>query len=139
MDFELVDSGLAVPLDLGQSWCGRARVLVVEDDEDVAQGLRWLLSRSYDVRAESAAMPALQRCREFCPDLLVVDYRLPDLDGVEFLALIQEGSPVQPASLMISAYHACRSPALRHGYGGFLAKPFSESELLHAVDRLLGH
>ena len=125
-------------LDFRGVWKGRPRILVVEDDEDLLLGLEWLLSREYDVRGVTSALAGLNRCREGWPDLLVVDYRLPDLDGVEFLRTVRESSRVQSPALMISAYPDGEGRALRHGFEEFLAKPISECRLRRAVEHLLG-
>jgi CheY-like chemotaxis protein len=124
--------------DLHASWKGRPRILVVEDDEDLCAGLQWLLSRTYDVVAEHSGLAALRRCATAQPDLLLVDYQLPDLNGIELLQVIRESSRVHAPALMVSAFENRAGTALRHGFSDFLAKPIAEWELMLAVERTLG-
>jgi len=59
-------------------------VLVVEDDEDIAQALqRSLRMEGYEVRAAGDGQTALEHGRSFAPDLVILDLGLPKLDGVE--------------------------------------------------------
>jgi CheY-like chemotaxis protein len=125
-------------LDIRTSWKGRPRILVVEDDADLCAGLQWLLSRAYNVAAEHSGLGALRRCASALPDLLVVDYQLPDLNGIELLQVIRESSRVRAPALMVSAYEDRAGTALRHGFSDFLAKPIAEWELMLAVERTLG-
>jgi len=124
--------------ELREAWSGRPRILVVEDDADLSAGLQWLLSRLYDVSTEPSALGALRRCAASLPDLLVVDYRLPDLNGIELLQVLRESSRIQAPALMISAHEERAAAALRCGFNDFLAKPVSEWELMLAVERTLG-
>src|SRR5437773_339770 len=60
------------------------RVLVVEDDEDIAQALqRSLRMEGYEVRAAPDGRSALEHGRAFAPDLVILDLGLPELDGIE--------------------------------------------------------
>ena len=60
------------------------RVLVVEDDEDIAQALqRSLRMEGYEVRAVPDGQAALEHGRSFAPDLVILDLGLPGLDGLE--------------------------------------------------------
>src|SRR4029077_20882769 len=60
------------------------RVLVVEDDDDIAQALqRSLRMEGYEVRTAGDGQSALEQGRAFAPDLVVLDLGLPKLDGVE--------------------------------------------------------
>jgi CheY-like chemotaxis protein len=61
-----------------------ARVLVVEDDEDIAQALqRTLRMEGYEVRAASDGRIALEEGRAFVPDLVILDLGLPEIDGLD--------------------------------------------------------
>src|SRR6201981_3621715 len=61
-----------------------ARVLVVEDDEDIAQALqRSLRMEGYEVRSAADGEAALEQGRAFAPDLVILDLGLPKVDGLE--------------------------------------------------------
>ena len=60
------------------------RILVVEDDEDIAQALqRSLRMEGYEVRTSPDGLDALDQARTFAPDLVVLDLGLPKVDGIE--------------------------------------------------------
>lgn len=119
-------------------------VLVVEDDDHIAQVLRFMLERQgyrvthlADGRAASehvAASPDL-------PDLILLDVMLPYVDGFEIVALVRArpawaGVPI----LMLTARNTERDTvrALDAGANEFVSKPFQPNELLARVRRLLG-
>lgn len=115
-------------------------VLVVDDEPVVREGIRLLL-RAAGMRvalaadAESAlAHPAVHDCR-----LVLCDLMLPGLSGIEFLQKIRTARPRLPV-VMITGYGTVENEAraVEARASGFLAKPFTESELLDAVRRALG-
>ncbi|MGA9315276.1 MAG: response regulator, partial [Solirubrobacteraceae bacterium] len=71
------------------------RVLVVEDDEDIAQALqRSLRMEGYEVRAAADGNAALEHGRTFAPDLVILDLGLPELDGIEVAKRLRDGADV---------------------------------------------
>ena len=83
------------------------RVLLVEDSDVYRESLVFLL-RSKDeldvVRAVSDGASAVRACRELQPDVVVLDYRLPDVDGAEVVADLEaDGSPAAIVFLSASA------------------------------------
>ena len=123
---------------LAQAWLGRPRILVAEDDEDLATGLRWMLSPSYAVSTQCSALGTLRSCRTELPDLLIIDYELPDVTGVELLQLLSNSTPVRVPAIMISAYQDRAGYALQNGFEEFLAKPVPEARLREAIRRAMG-
>jgi DNA-binding response OmpR family regulator len=138
MDIDASDTAPDVQRAVRGAWSGRPRILIIEDDHDVAAGLQWTLSQSYDVAAEFSALKALGWCSVHWPDLLIVDFQLPDLDGIELLRVLRESSRVRAPALMISAFEDRASRAIRNGFEDFIAKPICEWELAMAVERTLG-
>src|SRR5919197_3175689 len=60
------------------------RVLVVEDDSEIADVVRWTLRQEgHDVRSAEDGVEALEMAESFVPDLVILDLGLPKLDGVE--------------------------------------------------------
>jgi two-component system, OmpR family, response regulator len=109
-----------------------ARVLLVDDEpklrESIAEGLRlegWAVSTA----ATGAEALALFRGNEF--DLLVLDWMLPDIDGMEILRRVRAHAPRLPV-LMITARCSPtdQATAFRNGATGFLTKPFAFDDLL---------
>jgi DNA-binding response OmpR family regulator len=114
-------------------------VLVVEDDEDIAQVLqRSLRLEGYEVRIAGDGEAALTTYPEFAPDLMVLDLGLPKLDGVDVARRLREGGEDLPI-LMLTARDALESrvEGLDSGADDYLVKPFERQELLARLRALL--
>ena len=115
-----------------------ARVLVVEDDPEIASALRRSLGReSYDVRLAGDGVSALQESSVFHPDAVVLDLGLPRLDGVEVCRRLRDEGDVP--ILMLTARDAIedRIEGLDSGADDYLVKPFDRQELLARLRALL--
>ena len=118
----------------------RRRIVLVDDDPIVRRLLRTTLpSESYDVLEASDGDAALRLVDGAEPSLVVLDWHLPGRTGREVLAESKRRSPRLPV-LVLTAEHdpEQRDRARRLGADVFLTKPFSPSELLEAIERLLG-
>jgi DNA-binding response OmpR family regulator len=105
-------------------------VLVVEDDEQVRNGLvRELGRRQYSVRSAGTALTALRQVTDDPPDLVVLDLGLPDLDGVQVLKMLRgiRDIPVIIATGRRDDVEIVR--LLRAGADDYLVKPFSVDQL----------
>ena len=120
---------------------GPLRVLVVEDDQEIAQVLlRSLRMEGYEARASFDGEAALVDAREFTPDLVILDLGLPKLDGVDVArALRKDGGDVP--ILMLTARDAveARVEGLDAGADDYLVKPFGVGELLARIRVALRH
>ena len=114
------------------------RVLVVEDDGDIADVLRRSLAMDgYEVKLAPDGETALDSAGDFAPDAVVLDLGLPGIDGVEVCrALRSEGDvPI----LMLTARDGLddRVEGLDSGADDYLVKPFERAELLARLRALL--
>jgi two-component system response regulator MprA len=120
-------------------WMSRsARVLVVEDDADIAGVLRRSLDKEgYQVRVAGDGEAALEESSNFEPDAVVLDLGLPKLDGVEVCRRLRAGGDVP--ILMLTARDAldARVEGLDSGADDYLVKPFEREELLARLRALL--
>jgi DNA-binding response OmpR family regulator len=115
-----------------------ARVLVVEDDEDIALVLqRALRMEGYEVRVAGDGEAALDEATRFHPDLVVLDLGLPKLDGMEVARQLRGADDVP--ILMLTARDALdsRVEGLDAGADDYLVKPFERQELLARLRALL--
>jgi DNA-binding response OmpR family regulator len=115
-----------------------ARVLVVEDDEEIAQALqRSLRMEGYEVRLAADGVSALDDAHAFLPDLVVLDLGLPRMDGVDVAKALREHDDVP--ILMLTARDAleARVEGLDAGADDYLVKPFERQELLARLRALL--
>jgi two-component system, OmpR family, response regulator MprA len=115
-----------------------ARVLVVEDDEDIAQALqRSLRMEGYEVRIAADGEAALEESRVFAPDLVVLDLGLPKLDGLEVARALRADDDVPILILTARDALDSRVEGLDSGADDYLVKPFERQELLARLRALL--
>ncbi len=114
------------------------RVLVVEDDHEIAQTLqRSLRLDGYEVRIAGDGEAALGEAAAYHPDLVILDLGLPKLDGIEVARRLRAADDVP--ILMLTARDAVdsRVEGLDSGADDYLVKPFERQELLARLRALL--
>ena len=117
---------------------GSPRVLVVEDDRDIADVLRRSLGmEGYDVRLAEDGEEALAESSVFEPDAVILDLGLPKLDGVDVCRRMRQHGDVP--ILMLTARDSLddRVEGLDSGADDYLVKPFEREELLARLRALL--
>lgn len=115
------------------------KILVVEDDAHIAEGLNLNLSlQGYDVCIAADGLAGLDKWRKWHPDLIVLDIMLPGIDGLSVLQQIRQEDPQIPI-LILSAKSASddRIRGLAFGVDDYLSKPFNLDEFLLRIERLL--
>jgi DNA-binding response OmpR family regulator len=115
------------------------RILVVEDDEEIAQVLqRSLRMEGYEVKLAADGVRGLEEAHAFLPDLIVLDLGLPRLDVVDVARRLREDGDEVPI-LMLTARDALESrvEGLDVGADDYLVKPFERQELLARMRALL--
>ena len=114
------------------------RILIVDDDENVASGIRMALAlRGYDADICGSAEEALERLGESAWALVISDLRLPGIDGQHLLRTVAD---VQPAArrILITGFGTTETEAWACSEADdYLIKPFSTQRLLQTVQRLL--
>ena len=117
---------------------GSPRVLVVEDDREIADVLRRSLRmEGYEVRLAGDGEAALEGAAEFSPDAVVLDLGLPKLDGVEVCRRLREDGDVPILMLTARDGVDARVEGLDSGADDYLVKPFERAELLARIRALL--
>jgi two-component system, OmpR family, response regulator MprA len=114
------------------------RVLVVEDDAEIADVLRRSLRQEgYEVKTSADGVEALDVATGFVPDLVVLDLGLPRLDGVEVCKRLRAEGDVPILMLTARAETEDRVSGLDSGADDYLVKPFERQELLARIRALL--
>ena len=122
-----------------QSLARPARLLVIDDDENVTNMLRRALSfEGYTVATARDGEEGLKKTLQFAPDLVVLDVMMPGLDGVEVCRRLRAGEP-QLAILMLTAKDAAADQVvgLDAGADDYLVKPFTLDVLGARIRALL--
>ena len=120
----------------------RARVLIVEDEDNIALALDYLMTRegyAHDRVADGAE--ALPRIRETRPDLVLLDVMLPGLSGYDICRCVRTDPGLSGVRiLMMTARGSAmeRRKGMELGADGIIAKPFELTKLRDEVRRLLG-
>ena len=114
------------------------RVLVVEDDTEIADVLRRTLRQEgHEVKTAGDGEEALTTAAEFMPDLVILDLGLPRLDGVEVLRRLRSDDDVPVLILTARADLDDRVEGLDTGADDYLVKPFERQELLARMRALM--
>ena len=116
----------------------RARVLVVDDELGPRESLRMILKPGYDIATADSGEAALKTLTTFHPDLVFMDIKMPQMDGIELLQRIKRSDPSIEV-VMITAYASLETVknALTHGAFEYLIKPFSRHDLEDTARRAL--
>lgn len=110
------------------------RVLVVEDDRDIAGALALELGHAgYEVRVESDGPGALLAADEWAPELVVLDLGLPTMDGIEVCRRLRRGSTIPILVLTARGEVKDRVRGLDAGADDYVTKPFSLEEVIARV------
>ncbi len=118
-------------------------ILVVEDSPMIQRVIEICLrqpSRQLDQRRDGAS--ALAAARDLDPDLVILDIRLPGIDGWEVLRQLRDTDDGKRVAVLIVTAHTDGDTQVRaqlEGADGFLAKPFRPEDLRRAVDQLVAH
>jgi DNA-binding NarL/FixJ family response regulator len=119
-----------------------ARLIIVDDHELVRIGLRSLLAGERELQVVGEASngrEAVDLCRQLLPDLVLMDVRMPELDGLAATRAIKRVSP-HTSVLMLTVYE---SPdyyveALKAGAAGYVLKDVGKREIVAAIRHVLG-
>ena len=117
------------------------RILIVEDDQDVRVTMDHVFSgHGYEVTAAANAATALELLAQGPIDVVLLDYRLPDMDGLDLYHRIKDRQP-DVLCVFVTAYATVDmiEAALNAGVRRVLPKPVDISEILDAVEELVGH
>ena len=112
----------------------REKVLIVEDEKSIAHFISTILtSNGYETIQARTGNEAMTMLSSHCPDLVILDLGLPDMDGMEVLSSLRSWSSLPV--VVVSA----RSHALDLGADDYLTKPFGTAELLARVRTAIRH
>jgi len=116
-----------------------SRILIIEDNPDLAFGLRSNLEiEGYEVSIASTGSAGLQQALSQEPDLLILDVMLPEMDGFEVLQKFRELNASTPIMILTARGDELdKVRGLRSGADDYVTKPFGLMELLARIEALL--
>ena len=118
----------------------RMKLLVIEDNSDVARYIGSQLSAHYDVLYAPDGQQGLDKAREIVPDIIITDLMMPAMDGLEVCRRVRADELISHVPIIIvtaKVTDADRIEGLKAGADAYLCKPFNEDELHVRVEKLL--
>lgn len=119
----------------------REKILIIDDEQGMCKLLKTILSEDgYDITVNRSALQGLKLVEEEDFDLVIVDIKMPEMDGIEFL---RKGLGIRPdiTFIMISAYGSIKNAvdAIKIGAFNYITKPFEKEEIRISVQKALEH
>ena len=115
----------------------RRKVLFVEDESTLRRTYKRFFAGRYDVAFAASGSEARRQIDRFSPEVLVLDLRLPDTDGITLLQEIRQSQPSLP--VIVTTSYVSMEPlinVLDLGHSGYLVKPFDLEDLAARIDAL---
>ena len=111
--------------------------MVVDDEEDLADTVESLLrAKGYRIFKVHDGRSAVRAARDLQPDLVLLDYELPEMDGLEVIAELRRHEDTEGMRVLLASAGRVSMNDIRKA-DGFLAKPFQEELLYEMVKRVL--
>ena len=119
---------------------GKIRILAVDDEQDTLELFKDLfIKKGYDVQCVSSGLEALEIIDKIDVDAILLDIRMPVLDGIETLSKIKQKKPNIPV-VMLTAYgydDNLINKALEMGAAGYISKNLPLAQIVHTFQTLL--
>ena len=118
----------------------REKILVVEDEKSIAHFISTVLNNNgYEAMQVVSGTEALSMISSHCPDLIILDLGLPDMDGLEILRQLRNWSSLPVVVVSARSHEKDKVEALDLGADDYLTKPFGTDELLARVRTAIRH
>lgn len=115
------------------------KVLIIDDDEDLAELLGLLMRKNgYETEIAFGGKEAIDKARTFKPDVVIQDYMLPDMKGMDLLKSLRAEMPLSYVIIITARGNEdIAVDLLKAGAADYIKKPFDTEKLLHTVDKTL--
>jgi len=114
-------------------------ILVAEDNDSNYILMTYILKRAYQFKRAKNGQEAVQMADEGGIDLILMDIKMPIMDGLEATTRIKEAHPELPVvALTANAFDSDRQLALKAGCDDFLSKPVSSEKCLEMIAKFIG-
>ena len=117
----------------------KKKILVIEDDADIREIIRFYLEEEGFCVVEAAdASSLVELAEKENPDLITLDIKLPGIDGIQAIRLLKENAPTSSIPVLVISVIAKDPKVQRLAANGYIAKPFEKNELIGRVKGILG-
>ena len=118
----------------------REKILIAEDELNISKFLRTILAANdYDTIVTHSGKEAYSLITSHCPDLVILDLGLPDIDGIEIIKSIREWTQLPIIVVSARIHERDKVQALDAGADDYVTKPFGSSELLARIRTATRH
>ena len=117
----------------------RVKILLIDEDESIFYLIRRVLQReNYRLYTSTSGRSGMEMSTSICPDLILMDIKMPNLDGLEATKIIRELSHTVPIIAQSAyAYQQDQIAATDAGCSDFIAKPISQAKLKDMINKWL--
>ena len=118
----------------------REKILIVEDEKSIAHFISTILTTNgYETILAKTGTEAMTMLSSHCPDLVILDLGLPDMDGIEVLRSLRDWSRLPVVVVSARTHENDKVEALDLGADDYLTKPFSTTELMARIRVAIRH
>ena len=118
----------------------REKILVIEDEKSIARFISTILTANgYEAMRAASGAEAMSMISSHCPDLVILDLGLPDMDGLDILRQLRSWSTLPVVVVSARSHEQDKVSALELGADDYLTKPFGTDELLARVRTAIRH
>lgn len=118
----------------------KSSVLLIEDEETIRSFIATTLkNQNYKITTAASGREGLHLCASLCPDIVLLDLGLPDMDGMEVIRQLREWSSIPVIVISARSHEQEKAKALDLGADDYITKPFSTVELLARIRTSLRH
>lgn len=115
------------------------RILIAEDNNSNYMLMTYILKGHYEVFRAENGQEAVEKAKAEQPDLILMDIKMPLMDGLQATRLIKAELPDLPIiALTANAFDNDRQQALEAGCNDFISKPVSAAACIQAIQKLIG-
>ena len=118
----------------------REKILVIEDEKSISHFISTVLNNNgYEAMQAQTGEEALSMISSHCPDLVILDLGLPDMDGLDILRSLRSWSSLPVVVVSARHHEHDKVEALDYGADDYISKPFGTSELLARIRTAIRH
>ena len=118
----------------------RERILIIEDEKSISHFISTVLTNNgYETMQARTGSEAQSMISSHCPDLIILDLGLPDMDGMDILRQLRDWSSLPVVVVSARSHEKDKVQALDMGADDYLTKPFGTDELLARVRTAIRH
>ncbi|MEA4891536.1 MAG: response regulator transcription factor [Peptococcaceae bacterium] len=115
-------------------------VLIIEDESNIARFMTMIMTvNQYEVWTAENGRDGLMMITSYCPDVIILDLGLPDMDGLEIIRSVRQWSQMPIIVVSARSHERDKVKALDEGADDYVTKPFGSSELLARIRTALRH